>query len=84
MKDKTVKYKIPDQMAMVEDFPRTASEKVQKFKLREMAVQKMVLFTKETAEPPEGVCDHAEMIIRKNGIRFSSFSPQIGEGIWMR
>lgn len=41
MKDKTVRYKIPDQVMMMEDFSRTASGKVQKFKLREMAVQKM-------------------------------------------
>ncbi|HYB20792.1 MAG TPA: AMP-binding protein [Thermodesulfobacteriota bacterium] len=39
MKDKTVRYKIPDQVILMEDFPRTASGKVQKFKLREMAVQ---------------------------------------------
>jgi fatty-acyl-CoA synthase len=65
MKDKTVKYKIPDQVVMVEDFPRTASGKVQKFKLREMAIQKMVLSTKESAEPPEMGRDHAEMIERK-------------------
>jgi len=41
MKDKTAKYKIPDQVMTIEDFPRTASGKVQKFKLREMAGQKM-------------------------------------------
>ena len=39
LKDKTVRYKIPDQVILMEDFPRTASGKVQKFKLREMAVQ---------------------------------------------
>ena len=41
MKDKAAKFKIPDQVMTMEDFPRTASGKVQKFKLREMAVQKM-------------------------------------------
>ncbi|MBI5966342.1 MAG: AMP-binding protein [Deltaproteobacteria bacterium] len=41
MKDKTAKYKIPDQVITMEDFPRTASGKVQKFKLREMAAPKM-------------------------------------------
>ncbi len=41
MKDKTVRYKIPDQVLVLEDFPRTASGKVQKFKLREMALQKI-------------------------------------------
>ena len=41
MKDKTARYKIPDQVVTMEDFPRTASGKVQKFKLREMAIQKM-------------------------------------------
>ena len=39
MKDKTAKFKIPDSVITMEDFPRTASGKVQKFKLREMAVQ---------------------------------------------
>ncbi|MCJ7493289.1 MAG: acyl--CoA ligase, partial [Deltaproteobacteria bacterium] len=34
MKDKTAKFKIPDQVITLEDFPRTASGKVQKFKLR--------------------------------------------------
>lgn len=37
MKDKTAKFKIPDQVITLEDFPRTASGKVQKFKLREMS-----------------------------------------------
>jgi len=41
MKDKTAKFKIPDRVITMEDFPRTASGKVQKFKLRDMAVQKM-------------------------------------------
>jgi fatty-acyl-CoA synthase len=41
MRDKTVKYKIPDQVVTVEGFPRTASGKVQKFKLREMAAEKI-------------------------------------------
>jgi acyl-CoA synthetase (AMP-forming)/AMP-acid ligase II len=41
MKDKTAKFKIPDQVITLEDFPRTASGKVQKFKLREMAAQKL-------------------------------------------
>ncbi|MDP3040070.1 MAG: class I adenylate-forming enzyme family protein [Deltaproteobacteria bacterium] len=41
MKDKTAKFKIPDFVIPMEDFPRTASGKVQKFKLREMAAQKL-------------------------------------------
>jgi fatty-acyl-CoA synthase len=41
MKDKTAKFKIPDQVITLEDFPRTASGKVQKFKLREMTAQKL-------------------------------------------
>lgn len=41
MKDKTAKFKIPDQVITLEDFPRTASGKVQKFKLRDMAAQKL-------------------------------------------
>lgn len=40
MKDKTAKFKIPDQVVTMNDFPRTASGKIQKFKLREMAIQK--------------------------------------------
>jgi len=41
MKDKTVKYLIPDMVVMLDDFPRTASGKVQKFKLREIAITKL-------------------------------------------
>jgi len=41
MKDKTAKYMIPDIVLTMEEFPRTASGKVQKFKLSEMADQKM-------------------------------------------
>lgn len=41
MKDKTARFKIPDLVITMEDFPRTASGKVQKFKLREMAVEKL-------------------------------------------
>jgi acyl-CoA synthetase (AMP-forming)/AMP-acid ligase II len=41
MKDKTARFKIPDFVITLEDFPRTASGKVQKFRLREMAVQTM-------------------------------------------
>jgi fatty-acyl-CoA synthase len=41
MKDKTARFKIPDFVITLEDFPRTASGKVQKFRLREMAVQIM-------------------------------------------
>ena len=36
MKDKTVKYLIPDLVVTLEDFPRTGSGKVQKFKLKEI------------------------------------------------
>ena len=39
MTDKTARFKIPDFVIILEDFPRTASGKVQKFKLREIAVQ---------------------------------------------
>jgi acyl-CoA synthetase (AMP-forming)/AMP-acid ligase II len=40
MGNKTVKYLIPDMVVTMEDFPRTASGKVQKFKLRELVVEK--------------------------------------------
>ena len=40
MADKTVKYLIPDMVSNFEDFPRTASGKVQKFKLRELVIQR--------------------------------------------
>jgi fatty-acyl-CoA synthase len=39
MTDKTARFKIPDFVIILEDFPRTASGKVQKFKLREIAAQ---------------------------------------------
>lgn len=42
MVDKTAKFKIPDFVLIMEDFPRTASGKVQKFKLREIAAEKLV------------------------------------------
>jgi acyl-CoA synthetase (AMP-forming)/AMP-acid ligase II len=41
MKDQTAKFKIPDFVISLEDFPRTASGKVQKFKLREMALERI-------------------------------------------
>jgi fatty-acyl-CoA synthase len=41
MKDQTAKFKIPDFVISLEDFPRTASGKVQKFKLREIALEKI-------------------------------------------
>jgi fatty-acyl-CoA synthase len=41
MKDKTVRYLIPDVVMMMEDFPRTASGKVQKFKLKEIAITEL-------------------------------------------
>lgn len=40
MKDQTAKFKIPDFVISLEDFPRTASGKVQKFKLREIALDR--------------------------------------------
>jgi acyl-CoA synthetase (AMP-forming)/AMP-acid ligase II len=40
MAGRTVKYLIPDMVIKFEDFPRTASGKVQKFKLREMVIEK--------------------------------------------
>jgi fatty-acyl-CoA synthase len=40
MGDKTVKYLIPDMVINFGDFPRTASGKVQKFKLKELVVEK--------------------------------------------
>jgi len=39
MGNKTVKYLIPDMVVTMQDFPRTASGKVQKFKLRELVVE---------------------------------------------
>jgi fatty-acyl-CoA synthase len=38
--DKTVKYLIPDMVVNFEDFPRTASGKVQKFKLRKLVIER--------------------------------------------
>ncbi|NQU14967.1 MAG: acyl--CoA ligase [Desulfobacteraceae bacterium] len=40
MGDKTVKYLIPDMVENFEDFPRTASGKVQKFKLRALVMER--------------------------------------------
>jgi len=40
MGDKTVKYLIPDMVINFDEFPRTASGKVQKFKLKELVVEK--------------------------------------------
>ncbi|MEE9420637.1 MAG: class I adenylate-forming enzyme family protein [Desulfatiglandaceae bacterium] len=40
MADKTVKYLIPDMVVNFEDFPRTASGKVQKFKLKELVIER--------------------------------------------
>jgi fatty-acyl-CoA synthase len=40
MADKAVKYLIPDMVVSFDDFPRTASGKVQKFKLREFVLAK--------------------------------------------
>jgi len=39
MKDKTVKYLIPDMVMTMADYPRTASGKVQKFKLKEILAE---------------------------------------------
>jgi len=39
--DKTVKYLIPDMVVTFDDFPRTASGKVQKFKLKELVIEKV-------------------------------------------
>ncbi len=38
--DKTVRYLIPDMVVNLQDFPRTASGKVQKFKLRELVIER--------------------------------------------
>ncbi len=40
MADKAVKYLIPDMVVNFEDFPRTASGKVQKFKLRQLVIER--------------------------------------------
>ena len=40
MADKVVKYLIPDMVVKFDDFPRTASGKVQKFKLKERIIEK--------------------------------------------
>ncbi len=40
-KDKVAHFKIPDLVITMEDYPRTPSGKVQKFKLREMAAEKL-------------------------------------------
>ena len=41
LKDKTARFKIPDLVITMADYPRTASGKVQKFKLREIALEKI-------------------------------------------
>jgi fatty-acyl-CoA synthase len=41
MKDKTARFKIPDLVITLTDYPRTASGKVQKFKLREIALDRV-------------------------------------------
>jgi fatty-acyl-CoA synthase len=41
MKDKIARFKIPDIVITLEDYPRTASGKVQKFKLREVVLEKI-------------------------------------------
>lgn len=41
MGDETVRYLIPDMVVNFEDFPRTASGKVQKFKLRELVIERV-------------------------------------------
>ena len=40
MADKVVKYLIPDMVIKFDDFPRTASGKVQKFKLKARIIEK--------------------------------------------
>jgi len=40
MKDQTVKYLIPDMVMTMEDFPRTASGKVQKFRLKQFVEER--------------------------------------------
>jgi len=43
MSDQTVKYLIPDIVINFDDFPRTASGKVQKFKLKEIVIKKQTV-----------------------------------------
>jgi fatty-acyl-CoA synthase len=43
MSDQTVKYLIPDMVINFDDFPRTASGKVQKFKLKEIVIKKQTV-----------------------------------------
>ncbi|MCF8110057.1 MAG: acyl--CoA ligase [Desulfobacteraceae bacterium] len=41
LKDKASKYLIPDFVVMIEDFPRTGSGKVQKFRLKDFVAEKL-------------------------------------------
>jgi len=47
---KIARYKIPKYIAFVDAFPMTASGKIQKYKLREMAAE---LFPEAMQEPPK-------------------------------
>jgi fatty-acyl-CoA synthase len=42
-KDKIANYKIPKYVKFVDSYPMTASGKIQKFKLREMAIRELQL-----------------------------------------
>ncbi|NLV23438.1 MAG: hypothetical protein GXY54_01475, partial [Deltaproteobacteria bacterium] len=42
-------YKIPYYVKFVDEYPMTASGKIQKFKLREMAIRELKLEDSETA-----------------------------------
>ena len=43
VKENVAKHKIPQYVAFVESFPMTASGKIQKFKMREDAIEKLGL-----------------------------------------
>ena len=51
MENEIAKYKIPKHFFIVEEFPMTASGKVQKYKLREMAMQMLGLDEDENFHP---------------------------------
>jgi fatty-acyl-CoA synthase len=42
-RDKIANYKIPKYVTFVEGYPMTASGKIQKFKMREMAIKELQL-----------------------------------------
>ncbi len=49
---KTATFKIPRYWKVVDEFPMTVTGKVQKYRMREVAIQELVLVAAKTAWPP--------------------------------